>query len=80
LSSRNLVKTHAYQVVRVNLRDSVGLFNQLEPTLAMQLALLTIMLVLRQVKLMPGKHIHCFNSLLFVLKQMAFLLSIINTF
>jgi len=38
------------------------------------------MLVLSEVKLVPSKHIQCFYPLLFVFKQVAFLLSIIDTF
>lgn len=39
LACRNLVEAHAYKVVRVNLRDGVRLFDQLEASLAVQLAL-----------------------------------------
>ena len=80
LSSRNLVKAHADQVVRINLGDRVCFFDKLESFLAVEFPLGRIMLVFGHVQLVAGKHVHSFDPKLLVFKKMSLLLSVVNAF
>ena len=80
LAGSDFIKAHAYQVVRINLGDSVCLFNELEAALAVAFALLGILFVFGEVELVTGQYVHGFDPKFVVFEEVAFLLSVVDSF
>ena len=80
LTDCDFIEAHADEVVGVNLGDGVGFLDKLEPTLAVELALLGIMLVFSQVQLVASEHVHGSDPHLLVFEEMTLLLAVIDAF
>ena len=76
----NFVEAHTAQVVFVNLGDHVRLFDELVALLTVNLAFCGVRFRLHQLKLVASKNIHCADSFLFVLKEVAFQYTTFKTF